>query len=464
MDERTNQSNNQAHDAARGSELADAGRVADAARNVGAFHVNVANRKGLGRGTERALRVLAGSGAAVEVEAEPHGAAKWAANEEKLAKELRKLLKDEVFTSKDVRKGVPARCLRIPRDSPFMHPNPTVHGSFLAGGDRDHRSLKRRLLLLQHGDRNRTADAAKSGTLPAEEAVHVDRRTGRALDHAQQLFRYLVLCGLDQKRQREQWQVRKQQEGSTASNNGGGQSAAQAAAEGAGGGSSPAKAEAAERGDDDDAVDVNTLVVNVRVEVKLRSWGKWYPAVIDSVTLSSLRSGQGYGDDELDARDDDDDDDDDYMGSDDEQAPKAAGGKENAAAAAKQEATKKQTSGPNSTLKKKAGKKKAGKKKKKKGAPSTAAKATAALFEEEAKPPPAAYNVRLLKSSRPGRLEEAVEEVLRKCSKPGEVVEVDEETVRPPRNRIYVESCSLSLSLSLSPSCLSSCPLLLFFP
>ena len=65
------------------------------------------------------------------------------------------------------------------------------------------------------------------------------------------------------------------------------------------------------------------------------------------------------------------------------------------------------------------------------------------MFEEEAKPPPAAYNVRLLKMSRPGRLEEAVEMVLRKCSKAGEVVEQEEEeeedqTVRPTRSsRMY---------------------------
>ena len=137
--------------------LADAGKVMDAARNVGAFNVRVMRRKGLARGTERALRTLikaenwsqrrnggcrsngtwrgrcsGGSGA----ESAVAGAACLVTRSRR--RNSGGCSKRVFSDAKDVVKKVPARCLRIPRDS--FAPNFGGGGAFLAGGDKSHRS------------------------------------------------------------------------------------------------------------------------------------------------------------------------------------------------------------------------------------------------------------------------------------------------------------------------------------
>jgi hypothetical protein len=456
--------------------------VMDAARNVGAFNVRVMRRKGLARGTERALRTLikvggiganaetedaevmglGGGAAAVEVEPESAVAGGGvSSNEEALAKELRRVLKAEVFSdAKDVVKKVPARCLRIPRDSPFMHPTLVGGGAFLAGGDKSHRSLKRRLWLLEHGQRNKTADAAKSRTLSPEEAVLVDSRTGRTLDHAQQLFRYLVLRGLDKKRHREGQQRA-----------GGGdriietprkpRTVADVEVEEDRDGNklkASAEASAPKMAVQAPTIDHRALIVGVKVEVRLRNWGKWYSAVVDGVTMASLVRQSRF--DELDAQEEEEAYGSD-LGSDEEQVREdgkgasfisttaAADGKENATKAAKV-----------ATKKGKKGTKKGPKKIKSKmedaraAANKACAKSVEALFESDGKlipPPPAFYNVRLAKASRPGRLEEAVEAVLRKCSKAGEKVEEEVDDKGRPTVRLREFSISDSHSFLILP-------------
>ena len=77
-----------------------------------------------------------------------------------------------------------------------------------------------------------------------------------------------------------------------------------------------------------------------------------------------------------------------------------------------------------------------------------------ALFESDGKlipPPPAFYNVRLAKASRPGRLEEAVEAVLRKCSKAGEKVEEEVDDKGRPTVRLREFSISDSHSFLILP-------------